>query len=322
MTEEKVLPKQTVNEIAVPYSPSASQISSELKPFVKWAGGKRQLLSTFRQFYPAELGTSLTKYAEPFVGGGAVLFDVLQTYKFDEIYISDVNYELVNTYTIIRNKPEELISLLSDMKKDYLPKSEEERNKAYYTRRARYNELKLGKDTNPLEMAALFIFLNKTCFNGLYRVSPKTGFNVPIGKYKNPAILEEENIRNISLALHNVKIVCEDFTNALDFIDEKTFVYIDPPYRPLSTTASFTSYAEGDFNDEEQIRLAEFAKTINEKQAKFLLSNSDPKNTNPKDDFFDDLYKDFNIHRIEASRCINSKGTGRGKISELLISNY
>lgn len=311
----------TIAEI-LPCHYSPLKTKSDYAPFVKWAGGKRQLLPTLRQYYPNELGKSITRYAEPFVGGGAVLFDILQTYTLKEIYISDINAELINTYITIRDNVDTLIDCLSRMKTDYLSKTETERNTTYYDRRSRYNDLKLGREKNSLEMAALFIFLNKTCFNGLYRVSPKTGFNVPVGKYKNPQILDADNLQKISSALQNVEIVCEDYRHSIDFIDENTFVYIDPPYRPLSKTARFTSYAVGEFTDEDQKQLAEFSKIIDTKHAKFLLSNSDPKNTNQNDSFFDDLYTSFNIRRIEAVRCINSKGTGRGKIRELLISNY
>lgn len=311
------------NTAAVTYTPSSSHIwkDNRVKPFVKWAGGKTQLLPTIRDSYPEELGTSITKYAEPFIGGGAVLFDILSRYHLEKIYISDVNAELINTYCVIRDECETLISSLSALKENYIPKSNEDRKELFYECRTRFNILKKTGE-NKVELATLFIFLNRTCFNGLYRVNRKGEFNVPIGSYKNPAILDEDNLRNLSQALKRVEIVCADYHQSLDFIDEQTFVYIDPPYRPLSDTSSFTEYAEGDFNDEAQKGLAEFVKQIDKKGAKVLLSNSDPKNADPKDEFFDELYADFLIQRISASRMINSKGTARGKISEILVSNY
>lgn len=311
------------NTTAVSYSSSPSPFRGrvQVKPFVKWAGGKKQLLPIIREAYPPELGKTITKYVEPFVGGGAVLFDILSTHTLEKIYISDVNAELINTYRVIRDECEPLISLLADMETEYLQKSKEEQKEIFYEHRKCFNFLKKS-GINHIELAAHFIFLNRTCFNGLYRVNRKGEFNVPIGSYKNPTILDEENLRNLSEALKGVEIVCADFTDSLDFIDEATFVYIDPPYRPLTNTASFTEYAESDFNDESQRRLAEFVRVIDKKGAKVLLSNSDPKNANPDDEFFDELYAGFLIQRISAARMINSKGTARGKISEILVSNY
>lgn len=321
------LQKQTAfvseNTVAVTYIPSPSSLWKDIrvKPFVKWAGGKTQLLPTLREVYPEELGVSITKYAEPFVGGGAVLFDILSKYRLEKIYISDVNAELINTYCVIRDECEALVSSLSALKESYIPKSNEDRKGFFYECRTRFNHLKKTGE-NRVELAALFIFLNRTCFNGLYRVNRKGEFNVPIGSYKNPAILDEDNLRNLSQALKGVEIVCADYHQSIDFIDEQTFVYIDPPYRPLSETSSFTEYAEGDFNDDAQRGLAEFVRRIDDKGAKFLLSNSDPKNADPKDEFFDELYSGFTIRRVFASRMINSNAEARGKISEILVSNY
>ena len=248
-------------------------------------------------------------------------FDV-SSYIFEEVYISDVNAELINTYKVIRDNCEELISSLRIMQETYLPLNEEERRAYFGEMRTRFNYLKTDTENNQIETAALFIFLNRTCFNGLYRVNSKNEFNVPVGRYKNPAILNEQNLKNISAALKNVRIICGDFRESLSFIDENTFVYLDPPYRPLSVTASFTSYAKDEFDDESQKALAEFVREIDAKGARILLSNSDPKNTCPEDNFFDDLYAGFSIKRISASRMINSKAEKRGKINELLISNY
>lgn len=293
------------------------------KPFVKWAGGKKQILAQIRGKYPVVLGKTITKYAEPFVGGGAVLFDILNTYKLKKVYISDVNAELINTYSMIQKSVNKLISALKELETEYTPKDQDERKEYYLDKRARFNYLKFyGDFTTDLEKAALFIFLNKTCFNGLYRVNKKGEYNVPMGVYKNPLICDEANLKRISELLKNVKIVCGDYKKAEKFIDKNTFVYLDPPYRPLTQTAAFTAYTNDGFSDKEQSELAEFVDSLAAKGAKLVVSNSDPKNTNVEDNFFDDLYSKFNIARIEANRMINSKGKGRGKISELLIANY
>ncbi len=294
--------------------------SVSLKPFVKWAGGKGQLVPKLREIYPEGLGISITKYAEPFVGGGAVLFDILSSYELESVFISDINAELVNTYLSIRDNSKNLIEMLREYEKEYLPLDIENRKEYYYIKRERFNELM----SHPLglESATLFIFLNRTCFNGLYRVNSKGFFNVPMGAYKNPTICDSKNLSNLSKALANIEIVCGDYRQSNDSIDEKTFAYFDPPYRPLNTTSTFTSYTEHGFDDEAQKELAEYLNELNNKGAKLALSNSDPKNVNPEDNFFDDLYSNFNISRVEASRLINSKAGGRGKISELLITNF
>lgn len=198
----------------------------------------------------------------------------------------------------------------------------DERKKFYLDKRQKFNDLKLiNISKNSIEKAALMIFLNKTCFNGLFRVNKKGCFNVPMGAYKKPLICDDDNLKNISKLLKNVDIKCCSYENALTFIDNKTFVYIDPPYRPLSTTANFTAYTQDVFDDDAQIKLAEFVDRVNNKGAKVLISNSDPKNVNEDDDFFDLLYVKYNIKRVDATRMINSKSTGRGKIKELLIYN-
>lgn len=294
-----------------------------VKPFVKWAGGKGQLLGNIRNTYPTELGKSITKYAEPFVGGGAVLFDILSTYKLKEIYICDINAELINTYKIIRDNVADLVSLLDQYQNEYVPMNTESRKKYFYAKRDHYNELKAnyGSDNN-LESAALFIFLNKTCFNGLYRVNRNGQFNVPIGAYKRPMICDAGNLVNVSMALKNVIIVCGDYRKSANFIDEQTFAYFDPPYRPITDTASFTAYTENAFDDNSQRELSEFVNLMNKRKAKVVVSNSDPKNSNTEDDFFDKLYANHKITRIAATRMINCNSEARGQISELLISNF
>lgn len=288
-----------------------------VKPFIKWAGGKSQLLEEIRKKYPAEID----RYCEPFVGGGAVLLDVLENFHPKEVLINDINPELTNTYIQIRDNAEKIISMLSEMQETFWNMNDDERKKYFYDKRDRFNEL-IKQAASTEEKAALFIFINKTCFNGLYRVNSKGIYNVPVGAYKKPLICNADNIRLISELLKDVKVQCGDYSKCDDFIDNNTFVYIDPPYRPLSVTSSFTSYAKTEFGDEQQIQLGHFIEQISDKGAKVVASNSDPKNTNEDDNFFDDIYKMFKIRRVSAARMINSNSKGRRTINELLICNY
>ncbi|MBO4572218.1 MAG: DNA adenine methylase [Clostridia bacterium] len=292
----------------------------QLKPFVKWVGGKSQLVEELEKLLNENEETIYSKYCEPMVGGGALFFDMLSKYKFEQLYIGDSNSELINTYDVIKNNVESLIFRLNEMQMLYLPMDDNGRKYFYYSIRDKFNSIKLSKETST-EKASYFIFLNKTCFNGLYRVNRKGQFNVPMGAYKNPTICDEDNLRNVHKALQNVTIVCGDYNLSKDFVDKNTFVYFDPPYRPISDTSGFTSYNSGSFDDNEQIRLAEYFKQLCCVGAKVVLSNSDPKNVNPDDNFFDDLYQGYNIRRVEAVRAINSNGDSRGKIKELIIHN-
>lgn len=293
-----------------------------MKPFLKWAGGKGQLLPEIEKYYPFGDGT-ITKYAEPFAGGGAVLFDILSRYDLKEVYIGDINAELINTYRMIRDNIDELVSMLAGTQSAFVSMDTEHRKAYYLAKRARFNDLKVQENGGEnIEKAALMIFLNKTCFNGLYRVNQKGLFNVPMGVYKNPLICDEENLRAVSEKLQNVTIMCGDYRASAAFIDANTFVYFDPPYRPITDTASFTAYTENLFPDEEQIALAGFVDAMHEKGARILMSNSDPKNADAEDDFFDTLYAGYKIQRVEAARMINCKSEARGKIKELLISNF
>jgi DNA adenine methylase len=287
-------------------------------PFVKWAGGKGQILSEIRKVYPPGLGEAITKYAEPFVGGGAVLFDVLSRYEPEEVYISDVNRELIHTYTCVRDRADELIELLKALETQYLSANAEVRKAMYYDIRNRFNALKLS-DSTETKIAAHLVFLNRTCFNGLYRVNSRGEYNVPQGSYKCPTICNEANLRAVSKVLQKVQIVCGDYKLARDFIDEHTFAYFDPPYRPL-TDNSFTAYSNDGFGDEQQKDLARFIDEIASKGALFAASNSDPKNTDCNDEFFDVLYANHSINRLSAARAINSAATGRGRVSELLVA--
>ena len=295
---------------------------NSVKPFLKWAGGKGQLIKEIEKYYPFE-NVKINKYAEPFVGGGAVLFDILSKFDLDEIYISDINAELINTYFIVRDYIDKLIHLLISYQEDYVPLDTDNRKKYYIAKRERFNDIKVnGNEADNIEKAALMIFLNKTCFNGLYRVNRKGLFNVPMGAYKNPLICDEKKLRAVSEKLQNVKIVCEDYKKSDDFIDENTFVYFDPPYRPLTETSNFTAYTENLFDDEKQIELANFVERISNKGAMVVVSNSDPKNTNKEDEFFDKIYAIHKIKRVEATRMINCNSDARGRIKELLISNF
>ncbi len=288
------------------------------KPFVKWVGGKSQLLDEIREKYPS----TIEKYCEPFVGGGAVLFDVLSKFQPNQVLINDINKELINTYLQIKNNCSEMISRLSNLQDIYKNHSIEENKAFFYEKRIRYNELKsIGNEQENIEKAALFIFLNKTCFNGLYRVNSKGLFNVPFNNAKNPLLCDEDNLKACSELLQNVEMIVGDYKQCKNFIDTNTFVYIDPPYRPLSQTSGFTSYSENGFSDKEQIELGNFITEISTKGAFVVASNSDPKNSDENDDFFDILYSKFKIERVAATRMINSNAKKRGAIKELLISN-
>lgn len=293
-----------------------------VKPFLKWAGGKGQLLSEIERYYPFA-DDAIKKYAEPFVGGGAVLFDILNKFDLDAVYISDINAELINTYRIIRDDIDALIEVLYTMQNIFLPLDTDKRKAYYAQKRERFNDVKInGDESVNIEKAALMIFLNKTCFNGLFRVNRRGLFNVPMGSYRHPMICDENNLRAVSEKLQNVAIFCGDYREAADFIDESTFVYFDPPYRPITYTSAFTAYTENLFDDKAQIELARFVDNMHRKGAKTVVSNSDPKNTNIEDNFFDDIYANHKIKRVEAARMINCNGDARGKIKELLISNF
>lgn len=291
------------------------------KPFVKWVGGKGQLRSAIEGYLPRDLAKipDLT-YIEPFIGGGATLFYMLQNYpNIKKAVINDINRDLVVAYRMIKEKPDEIVGLLKKIQDEYrLLGSEEERKEYYLTQREIFN----GKDLPDLLNTALFIFLNKTCFNGMYRVNSKGLFNVPFGRYVNPAICDEKTIYADSELLQKVEIICGDFSDTECFATKNTFFYFDPPYRPLNATSSFNSYAKEVFNDEEQIRLKHYCDHLTGKGYKIMLSNSDGAANDPKDCFFNDLYRGYRIGQVWANRFINSKADKRGKLTELLIRNY
>ena len=298
-------------------------MSEKIRPFVKWAGGKGSLIPQLNNFYPYELKNGIIeRYIEPFVGGGAVLIDILQKYDVQEEYAFDINIDLINSYNVIKNHVEDLITNLKQMETEYLRLEQEERKNYFYNKREEYNNYTLEENEHNIQRAAQFIYLNRTCFNGLYRVNKAGKFNVPMGSHKNPTICDEENLRNLSKLIQNVQFQYGDYKRSMKYVTENTFVYFDPPYRPLNVTSGFTSYTKEDFNDDNQRELAEFYRELNEQNVKLMLSNSNPKNTNKEDTFFDNIYQGFNIDEIYASRIINANSKGRGKISEILVTNY
>lgn len=291
------------------------------KPFIKWAGGKTQLLTQFENILPHNLEEAEHfTYIEPFVGGGAMLFHMLQKYtNIGRVIINDINPNLITAYRVIRDTPERLITDLKMLQREFRQNSNEEARKEYFLRiRKSYNE-----DThNDVTNTAMFIFLNRTCFNGLYSVNSKGYFNVPFGKYTNPTICDEELLLEDSKILQNVEILCGDYTLIERYVDNNTFIYFDPPYRPLSTTSSFTSYSKENFDDTEQTRLAHFFARLSRYGCKMMLSNSDCCAQNPNDTFFENLYGNFIIDKVHASRFVNAIPSKRGKLTEILVRNY
>jgi len=276
-----------------------------LKPFVKWAGGKRQLIPELLKYIPKEFNN----YFEPFVGGGALFFELynLGILKNKKVYLFDINEELINTYKVIKDYPNELIEKLKEFKVKH--------NKEFYYQIRELDRSEDYKNLDSITKAARFIYLNKTCFNGLYRVNKKGYFNVPMGNYKNPQIVDEENILAVSNALKDATIKHCDYKEVLQYTKKNDFVYFDPPYYPLNDTSNFTSYTQNDFLEKEQIELFKTFKTLANKGCFVLESNSDT-------DFINNLYKEFTIEKVLANRAINSKGDKRGKITEVLIRNY
>jgi DNA adenine methylase len=290
------------------------------KPFLKWAGGKTQLLGEIEKAIPHELTQSSFTYIEPFVGSGAVLFWVLNNFpKLEHAVINDINADLINTYKIIASNPKELIEILEILQTEFhaLEGDDDSKKLYYYDKRAQYNT----RETAKTEQAALFIFLNKTCFNGLYRVNKNNQHNVPIGSYTKPMICDAPNILLISEALKKVEILCGDYEQTLDYTHKNTLFYFDPPYKPLNNTSNFNAYAKDVFDDAAQIRLQNFCSKLNTLDHKWILSNSDVNGTIATNSFFDDLYHEFSITRVDARRSINASGEKRGKLKELLITN-
>lgn len=313
------------------YSLSQKSLDFDIsaKPFLKWAGGKQQLIGEIEVRLPLKYQNrkSIPKYIEPFVGGGALFFYLKSNYYIEEAAIIDINPDLICCFKVVQKDVNELINRLENLQTGYLDKDEEKRKAYYYKIRSEFNEAKDLIDFNRydelwFERASQMIFLNRTCFNGLYRQNSKGEFNVPQGSYVNPLICQPERLFEAHKALQNTKIILGEFELASDIADKDTFIYYDPPYRPLDRTSSFNSYAKDGFDDKDQIRLARQFKRLSELSVPQMLSNSDPKNNDPDDDFFDDLYQGYNISRVKASRMINCNGARRGQITELLITNY
>ncbi len=275
--------------------------SIETHRFIKWAGGKQQLIEQFEPLFPKEVNT----YFEPFVGSGAVAFYVIQKFKPKKVLLSDTNEELINAFNIVKSDCNKLILNLKEHKHNHMVKG-----RSYYDEMRSLDLSKLSK----LERAARFIYLNKTCFNGLYRVNSKGKFNVPMGSYKNPDIVQEDKLKKISNILKNVEIKAMPFEKVVDLAKNGDFVYFDPPYYPLNKS-SFTTYTKNNFLDEEQKRLAEVFDKLTEKGCLCMKSNSDT-------EFIKGLYKKYNIKTVKARRMINCDATKRGEINEVVIMNY
>ncbi len=286
------------------------------KPFLKWAGGKKQLLNKIEDQIPVDFKQQKFTYIEPFIGGGAVFFHFKKNIPtLKKAVINDVNADLINAWKIIQQDENQLIEVLKKWEIEFLNYDYEhtKRKKIYYQKRKLFNSRTQDKVTQ----AALLIFLNRTCFNGLFRMNSKNEFNVPIGKYKNPQICNTENLHAVHQLLQEVEIISTDFSETLNYAEKNSFFYLDPPYRPLNKTSSFVAYSKSCFSDKEQIRLKKFCDHLHQNGHKWLLSNSDT-----QDHFFDKLYTDYTISRVQARRSINSKGNKRGAIKELLITNY
>ena len=275
------------------------------QPFIKWVGGKRSLLPQIIPHIPKDFNN----YFEPFVGGGALFFELysLGLLKDKNVYLFDINTELINTYNVVKKNPKELIKTLFEFKQLH--------SKEFYYQVRAWDREEQFLQRSATERAARFIYLNKTCFNGLYRVNSKGYHNVPIGSYKNPNICDEEVISLASKALQKATIKNASFKDVLRYAKGGDFVYFDPPYYPLTPTSSFTSYSENLFLDDAQKDLLGVFDTLHKKDAFLIHSNS-------YTDFIRDLYQNYTIEQVECSRFINSKATGRGKIKEVLVKNF
>ena len=294
---------------------------AKAKPFIKWVGGKGQLIEQLEALLPADFAErENVTYIEPFVGGGAMLFYMLQAYpNIKSAVINDINPDLTLCYQVVRDNPTELIKSLKAIQSDYYAlRTEEERKMFFLQQRERFN----SKSLNEIDNTTLFFFLNRTCFNGLYRVNKAGNFNVPFGKYTTPTICDSATIYADSKLLQKVDIMTGDFEQTFAKIEGNTFFYFDPPYRPLSNTSSFNDYTKEDFNDNAQIRLKLFCDRLNENGVNFMLSNSDCLGKDGTDRFFDDLFIDYSIERVWASRNVNAIASKRGKLTEILVRNY
>lgn len=295
---------------------------TKAKPFIKWVGGKSQLIGQLEALLPPDFDKKENvTYIEPFVGGGAMLFHMLKTHKnIKRAVINDINPDLTACYTVVRDYPERLVRSLASIQDDYDKIKGEEAKKEYYLHiRDRFNSKAIA---GAIENATLFIFLNRTCFNGLYRVNKAGKFNVPYGRYERPLICDADTIYADSDILQNITILTGDFEQTFDYAEGDTFFYFDPPYRPLNSTSNFNNYAKEAFNDVAQIRLKSFCDRLQHEKIPFMLSNSDCLGKDGTDRFFDDLYRNYDIQRVWAARSINADGSKRGKLTEILVRNY
>lgn len=306
-----------------------SNVLATAKPFLKWVGGKTQLIADLETKLPPNIKTSLIidRYIEPFLGGGAFFFYLKTRYKIKKAYLIDNNEDLILSYKVIKFHPQKLIQKLQRLQSQYWRKKSEERATFYYRIRKKFNnqmaDFSYSAFTDDwILRSSYLIFLNKTCFNGLFRLNSKGEFNVPHGRYKNPKIADKDNIMAVRHALKNTEIICADFSLCKKYAKKESLVYFDPPYRPLNTTSYFTAYTKGGFKDDEQIRLAHISRELSRKGSYVVISNSDPTNENGDDRFFKEIYHGFNISRVLANRMVNCNAKKRGKIQELLIANY
>ena len=291
-------------------------VESTAKPFIKWVGGKSQLIGQLEALLPAEFERwEDVTYIEPFVGGGAMLFHMLQAYpNIQTTVINDINPNLTTCYKVVRDNPADLVVSLQTIQNEYYAlKSEESRKEFYIKIRAEYNTRAL----DPIRSTTLFFFLNRTCFNGLYRENKSGLFNVPFGRYNNPTICDESTIFADSKLLKKVEVLTGDYQETFVRAQGQTLFYFDPPYRPLNDTSSFNDYTKEAFNDLAQVRLKEFCDKVHVAGYKFMLSNSDC-----QDGFFDELYSSYTIERVWASRSVNANASKRGKLTEILVRNY
>jgi DNA adenine methylase len=295
-------------------------------PFLKWAGGKRQIMSELLTRFPIDID-DYQYYVEPFLGGGSVMIEVLNNGFEGKIIAGDINTDIISCYSVIKDSVEELLVELAKLTED-LPEELDSRKPYYYSLRKEWNSgvnvLEENCNNQKVRRAALTIILNKTCYNGLFRLNSKGEFNVPMGGTKKLSVYHENNLRKLNSLFQNVKFFVGDFSEISKHIPvgKKSFFYFDPPYRRLKKTSSLTMYNADPFGDDQQIRLRDFIDNLVNNECQFLLSNSDPKNYSD-DDFFDAAYRNYTIDRIPARRSINSKATGRGEINELLIrSNH
>jgi len=300
--------------------------SQEAKPFLKWAGGKRQLLPQLKKYFPKELCEKgkIKNFHEPFLGSGAVFFWVAQHCNIEKSFLNEINPEIYLCYITIKKDVDLLIEELKALDSQYKSSDAAERKDLFYKIRTEYNTTRkpsIFKRYIPAiaaRRAAMTIFLNRTCFNGLYRVNSNGDFNTPHGRYPSPRICDAQNLLKVSKLLENVEISNKDFASIRTTVKKDSFVYFDPPYKPVSATASFTAYTSPDFGDKDQARLARLVRTLDKRfKAKIMLSNS-----SPDSDFFEKLYSGFHIEKIVASRFINCDASKRGKVAEILVMNY